>query len=75
MQKAESKLTTAFIDAMEWAGVPRADLNAPFVRGVDMVTYNQQFGRRMSTRDAFLDPIKKSRKNLKIVKYATVTKV
>lgn len=45
-----------------------------FCIGVDLPTYTQHFGRRLSTRDVFLNPIR-NRENLKIVKYARVYKV
>jgi choline dehydrogenase-like flavoprotein len=63
-----------FVDALGWAGVPKADLNAPYNAGADAVTYTQRFGRRTSTRDAFINPVRR-RGNLRVLKYAHVTKV
>jgi choline dehydrogenase-like flavoprotein len=68
-------LTGRFLAAAEQSGIPRiADYNGPEQDGAAPVQVTQHNGRRWSTNDAYLRPVRK-RENLTIVTGATVERV
>ncbi|CAL8074899.1 unnamed protein product [Orchesella dallaii] len=65
-----------FVKAAEEMGYPKVDLNAPYQEGFNEHVYNQKRGHRAGAFNAFLQPIRQSRRDkLTIRKYAHVTKV
>lgn len=64
-----------FVRAGGEFGYPNCDLNAPFAEGFDTIKYPIKYGLRQSSYKAFLEPIRRLRKNLVIRKYAHVNRV
>ena len=74
-ERSPRALTARFIEAAEAAGVPRiADYNGPEQDGVAPAQVTQSKGRRWSTNDAYLRPVRK-RPNLEIVVGAAVQRI
>ena len=63
------------IKAYKELGYSEVDLNADNVTGVMLTQATQRNGERKSTNRAFLEPVRRLRKNLKIVTNVRVTKV
>lgn len=73
--KERPELAEAFISAGEAAGLPRnPDYNADSQDGVGYYQVNQKNGRRVSAKDAYLEPAR-GRSKLRIVTNARVTRV
>ncbi len=71
-QRSPRPLDTALLEACAAAGIPRiADYNGPEQDGASMFQVTQRNGRRWSTADAFLRPVRK-RPNLEVRTKATV---
>ncbi|GAC1318025.1 MAG: GMC family oxidoreductase N-terminal domain-containing protein [Thermoleophilaceae bacterium] len=71
-ERSPRPLTRRFLEAAEQAGIPYVDdYNGPEQDGVSLAQVTQRNGRRWSTVDAYLRPIK-SRPNLEIVTGALV---
>jgi choline dehydrogenase len=65
-QRSPRRFAKALLAASEAAGIPYVrDYNGPEQDGVSMFQVNQQHGRRWSTADAFLKPVK-GRPNLEV---------
>jgi choline dehydrogenase len=74
-ERSPRPLTARFLAAAEQAGIPRsADYNGPEQDGAAPVQVTQHNGRRWSTNDAYLRPVRK-RENLEIVTGASVERV
>ena len=74
-ERSPRRLTGRFLAAAEQTGIPRvADYNGPEQDGASPVQVTQHRGRRWSTNDAFLRPVR-SRENLEIVTGAQVRRI
>jgi choline dehydrogenase-like flavoprotein len=74
-ERSPRPLTARFLQAAEAAGIPRiADYNGPEQDGAALVQVTQHKGRRWSTNDAYLRPVR-SRESLEIVTGAAVQRV
>jgi len=74
-QRLSWQILDAFRDACEQVGIPKVDdLNLPDSEGSGYFLVNQKSGWRWSTAKGFLNPVK-HRKNLTIIKNATVEKI
>jgi choline dehydrogenase len=74
-ERSPRPLTARFLRAAEGAGIPRVDdYNGPEQDGASPVQVTQHKGRRWSTNDAYLRPIRK-RENLEVVTGAAVQRV
>jgi choline dehydrogenase len=66
-ERSPRPLTRRFLEAAEGAGIPRiADYNGPEQDGAALAQVTQHRGRRWSTNDAYLRPVRK-RANLEII--------
>jgi choline dehydrogenase-like flavoprotein len=71
-QRSPRPMCRGLLEASQAAGIPRiADYNGPEQDGVSMFQVTQRNGRRWSTADAFLKPVRK-RPNLHVRTNATV---
>jgi len=71
-QRSPRPMDRRFLAASEAAGIPRiADYNGPEQDGVSMFQVTQRNGRRVSTADAYLRPVR-SRPNLEVRTKVTV---
>ncbi|CAG7731190.1 unnamed protein product, partial [Allacma fusca] len=68
-------LTKYFLEAAQEMGYPRRDLNAPYNEAFSEFDYTKKNGRRWGSYQAFIQSIRKTRKNLTIRKYALVSRV
>ncbi len=74
-ERSPRPLTGRFLAAAEGAGIPRIDdYNGPEQDGASRAQVTQHNGRRWSTNDAYLRPVR-SRENLEIVTGAQVRRV
>src|SRR4051812_42728421 len=74
-ERSPRPLTARFLAAAEAAGIPRIpDYNGPEQDGASPVQVTQHNGRRWSTNDAYLRPVRK-RERLEVVTGATVERV
>jgi choline dehydrogenase-like flavoprotein len=74
-ERSPRPLTARFLAAAEAAGIPRIeDYNGPEQDGCSPVQVTQHDGRRWSTNDAYLRPVRK-RPNLEIVTGAMVQRI
>ncbi|MEA2310168.1 MAG: choline dehydrogenase [Solirubrobacteraceae bacterium] len=74
-ERSPRPLTARFLRAAEASGIPRiADYNGPEQDGASPVQVTQHDGRRWSTNDAYLRPVRK-RENLTVVTGATVQRI
>ena len=74
-ERSPRRLTGRFLAAAEEAGIPRVDdYNGPEQDGASAVQVTQHNGRRWSTNDAYLRPVR-SRENLEILTGAQVRQV
>jgi choline dehydrogenase len=74
-ERSPRPLTRRFLQAAEQAGIPYVDdYNGPEQDGASLCQVTQSKGRRWSTNDAYLRPIR-DRENLEVVTGATVEKV
>lgn len=71
----KSKLTDAFLQAGVERGERIVDYSTTDYMGFSQIQANQKFGRRNSVADAYIYPVEKQRKNLRIVTSAFVTKI
>src|SRR5919202_2577768 len=75
VERSPRPLTARFLAAAEAAGIPRiADYNGPEQDGAALAQVTQHNGRRWSTNDAYLRPVRK-RENLQIATGAMVERV
>lgn len=73
--KFRTKHVHAYVKAAQEAGHAKTDYNGESQMGVSYVQANTLNGRRHSAFKAYIEPIRKRRKNLHIVTLARVTKV
>lgn len=74
--RAKSPISEAFIDAAVEMGVPRNDdFNGAEQEGVGYFQQTARKGFRCSSAKAFLNPVRRSRKNLEIATHAHTTKL
>ena len=74
-ERSPRPLTARFLAAAEASGIPRiADYNGPEQDGASLAQVTQSKGRRWSTNDAYLRPVR-DRENLTILTGATVQRV
>ncbi|RZC35735.1 GMC oxred N domain containing protein [Asbolus verrucosus] len=71
----KSEITEAFLEAGTQLGEKIVDYNTPDFMGFSQIQATLRNGRRHSTADAFIYPVKDSRTNLKILTSARVTKI
>lgn len=64
-----------FVRAGQELGYSQCDLNAPFTEGFDILRYPIKYGLRQATHKAFIEPIRRIRRNLVIRKFAHVNRV
>ena len=75
LERSPRSLTGRFLAAAQAAGIPRiADYNGPEQDGAALAQVTQHNGRRWSTNDAYLRPVRK-RENLQIATGAMVERV
>jgi choline dehydrogenase-like flavoprotein len=71
----QDKNIRTFIEAQKELGYSEVDFNAEKMTGVMVNQATQRNGERKSTNRAFLEPVRRLRKNLKIVTNVRVTKL
>jgi choline dehydrogenase len=71
----KSRITDAFLQAGQQLGEKIVDYNTPDFMGFAQIQANIKFGKRHSVADAFIYPIVNSRRNLKVLTSARVTKI
>lgn len=73
--KYKTKLAQAYVGANKYLGYPEIDYNGVSQNGVAYMQANTLHGTRHTAAKAFLQPIRKTRKNLHILTQARVTKI